>query len=60
MTKTELLKSFDARVWAKEFIRCVKINSSISTDEDCMTKWFANALMCGYDQKTWETNIWTQ
>ncbi len=50
MSDVELYKSFDARVWAQEFVRYVKENPSIATDEGTMTTWFASALMRGYDE----------
>lgn len=54
MTDVELYKSFDAEVWAKEFVRHVKDNPAIATDEGCMISWFANALMRGYDEARWK------
>jgi len=39
-----LTDEFDARVWAREFVR---LNSA--SDEAMMLAWFANALMAGYD-----------
>lgn len=53
MTETELLKSFDAQVWAREFVRIVTENPTIPTDEGTMIAWFANALMRGYDEHRW-------
>ena len=50
MTDTELYKSFDARVWAAEFVEVVKANPAIATDAECMTTWFASAMMRGYDE----------
>jgi hypothetical protein len=50
MSDIELYKSFDARVWASEFVRYVNENPSIATDEGTMTTWFASALMRGYDE----------
>lgn len=44
------LRSFDAKVWALNFIDCVKRNPEIATDLECMTGWFANALMRGFDE----------
>ena len=46
----EILKSFDARDWAKAFVAHVNANPSIPTDEATMVGWFASALMCGYDE----------
>ncbi len=49
MTEANLISSFDARDWAKEFVAIAKENPSIALDEGAMIGWFANALMCGYD-----------
>lgn len=46
----EILKSFDARDWAKAFVEHVRQIPGIATDEETMTTWFANALMRGYDE----------
>jgi hypothetical protein len=48
-TGRKLPHSFEARFWAKEFVKYVKETPSIPTDEETMTTWFANALMAGYD-----------
>ena len=45
----EILRSFDARDWAKHFVAHVKAIPGLSEDEETMTTWFANALMKGYD-----------
>ncbi len=45
--------TFDAMVWATEFVDTVKHNPAIATDQDTMLGWFANAIMRGYDQRTW-------
>ena len=50
MKDKELYGEFDARVWAKEFIKSVKKKPSIATDEGTMIGWFANAIMSGYDK----------
>jgi hypothetical protein len=55
LSDADLYKSFDARVWANEFVKHCLSNPLIASDRECMTTWFANALMRGYDQKTWET-----
>lgn len=44
------IESFDATVWAKYFVALVRHKPQIPTDEECMTTWFANALMRGYDE----------
>jgi hypothetical protein len=46
----DLLSCFEAQVWAKEFVRIVKNNPTIPTDEGTMLAWFASALMTGYDE----------
>lgn len=46
----EILKSFDARDWAKAFVAHVHQYPGIPTDEATMTGWFANALMRGFDE----------
>lgn len=51
------LDSFDARDWAKEFMRGNNglsgpfQSSRVSVDEETMVGWFANALMRGYDER---------
>lgn len=47
MTKSELLQTMDARVWAQEFKRIFGDNV---VDEETMEGWFSNAIMCGYDR----------
>lgn len=47
--ETELVQSFDARVWAREF-RKANLAYHIGLDEEALTTWFANALMPGYDE----------
>lgn len=49
MKNNELIGSVDASIWAKEFVRIVKKNPKVATDEGCMIGWFANAIMAGYD-----------
>ena len=51
----DFYKSFDARVWAREFIRILKENPNITIDEELMTAWFADALMRGYDEQYWKS-----
>jgi hypothetical protein len=48
--KESLPDSFDAQEWAKTFVRHVRLNPGIATDESTMTAWFANAIMCGFDE----------
>lgn len=47
---TNVLQSFDARVWAKEFVDRARRDPSFATDEGNMIGWFANALMRGFDE----------
>ncbi len=61
-TSCEILRSFDAREWAKAFVAIAKASPTTIRvcgtgetyiplpDEDWMTTWFANALMRGCDQ----------
>lgn len=49
------LESFDAQVWARDFVEHVQANPSIATDEAAMTTWFANALMRGHDECWWRS-----
>ncbi len=44
-----LTQTFDARAWAKEWLKTIKANPAIPTDESTMIEWFANAIMAGYD-----------
>ncbi len=47
---TELVQSFDARVWAREFKKA-NLAYHIGLDEEgALTTWFANALMAGWDE----------
>lgn len=45
----KLIGNMDAKVWAVEFVKIVKRNKNIPTDESTMLGWFANAIMAGYD-----------
>lgn len=47
MEPSKLLSNADARDWAKEFKR-----QNPAADEDSMLAWFANSIMCGYDDAT--------
>ena len=54
---TNPLDSFDARDWAKEFLRSCEqspIVGAVAPDEETMVAWFANALMRGYDEHRWK------
>src|SRR5580704_25160 len=46
----EILRSFDARDWARNFVEHARQIPGLATDEGTMTSWFANALMRGYDE----------
>ncbi len=48
--ESRAVRSFDAKVWASEFVGYVKDNPAIATDTETMTAWFAGALMRGYDE----------
>lgn len=41
---------WDAMKWAEEFVRIVRENPEIATDEGTMVGWFANAIMTGADR----------
>lgn len=47
---SDFARQTDAMAWAKEFVKRVKENPSIATDEGCMIGWFSNAIMAGYDE----------
>lgn len=47
MTATELVGTFDAKVWTNQFF---KHNPKCNIPYDIVLGWFANALMSGYDQ----------
>lgn len=52
MTKNNLPipASFDAQVWADEWLKIIKEHPDVPTDRETMIGWFANALMRGYDE----------
>jgi hypothetical protein len=50
----ELIQSFDAQVWAREFVKC-NLAYHIGLDEGALTTWFANALMRGWDEHRWRS-----
>ena len=41
---------FDAKDWAEEFVRMVKIKPEIATDVGTMIAWFSNTIMAGWDK----------
>ena len=45
----DLSQEFDARIWAKEWIKILIEHPDLPTDEGAMIGWFANAIMAGYD-----------
>lgn len=49
-SRNPLHTDMNAERWAKEF---VQLNGG---DEDLMRSWFANALMCGWDNHYWTTD----
>ena len=50
------LPSFDARDWAKAFLKAHEGGPDGFLSEETMTAWFANALMRGYDER--HNNQW--
>ena len=54
MEDNKLCGEFSAKVWAEEFVKSVKKNPKIATDEGTMLGWFANAIMAGYDKANQE------
>ena len=49
------LDLFDARVWAKEFMRRNAHGMpQVIVNEETMVGWFANSLMRGYDEAIWK------
>lgn len=48
----DILKSFDARDWARAFVEHARQLPTLATDEETMTSWFANSLMRGYDERS--------
>ena len=49
MKKVNLNDTFDAAIWAKEWLKTIKKHPKIPTDEGTMIGWFANAIMAGHD-----------
>lgn len=56
------LPSFDAREWAKAFVKIKEERdwALSDIDEALMTTWFANALMRGYDEHIRNANDYPQ
>jgi hypothetical protein len=52
-TKSKLPQSMNAVDWADEWLEIIAKNPTIPTDRDTMISWFANAIMCGWDHRTW-------
>jgi hypothetical protein len=49
MNEINLTQTTDAKIWAQEWLKILKENPSIATDEGTMIGWFANSIMAGYD-----------
>ena len=47
----KLIGNLDGKIWTHEFVKIVKKNPNIATDEGTMIGWFANAIMTGYDKR---------
>ena len=45
----DIYRSPDPRLWAEAFVGYIIANPAIASDVDCMTTWFASAMMRGYD-----------
>lgn len=41
--------TMDAAKWTEEWMKAVRADPSIATDEGTMIAWFANAIMAGFD-----------
>jgi len=54
--KTSLHQDMDARRWASEFNAVLASNNQQQIDEGWLISWFANAIMCGYDEAMRRTN----
>jgi len=54
LSTPDLMQSFDAQVWAREFVKC-NIAYHIGLDEGALTAWFASALMRGWDEYRWRS-----
>ena len=52
--KSKLPHSFDAQDWAEEFCEIVHNHPNVPYDKETMMGWFANALMRGWDEKSWK------
>ena len=55
--QVSLSQEFDAKVWAKEFVRIFTKTRLLRAgiDEQTMIGWFANASMAGYDNGSTKT-----
>ena len=49
MGKVNLHDTVDVVIWTQEWLKTIKKNPSIPTDEGTMIGWFANAIMAGYN-----------
>lgn len=50
----QLVQSFDARVWAREFKKA-NLTYHIGLDEGALIVWFSNALMAGWDEHQFQS-----
>lgn len=48
--RMNLTQTFDARIWADEWMKAIEKNPQIPTDYGTMLGWFANAIMAGHDE----------
>lgn len=44
-----IMDSFDAHFWAKQFVDHASEYPGVATDESTMQTWFTNVLMAGFD-----------
>jgi hypothetical protein len=49
-THNWFVDEMNASVWAKEFVKQVKLTPGIVEDEFTMVTWFANAITVGYSK----------
>lgn len=50
MSEKPLSEDFDHTRWAKEFIHLNPNVLDVGIDYETMAVWFANAIMCGFDE----------
>lgn len=63
----DTVRTFDARTWAKSFNETLVQLGHQPHDEGWLIGWFANAIMCGYDERSeaarllgWRENDWPE